>query len=424
MKNGHKIISVIGLGYVGLPVAMAFNEAGFEVYGYDVNKKRINELTNNHDKTGEVKKERLHNCSIKFSLHPDILKRANFHIVTVPTPIDEFNKPDLMPLIKASKMLAKIIKKQDIIVFESTVFPGATEEVIVPEIEKSSKLSLNSDFSVGYSPERINPADKKYKFENIKKVVSASNKSALKIIQETYAKVVKAEIYLAPSIKVAEAAKVIENTQRDLNIAFMNELVKIFQALDINTNDVLDAASTKWNFLPFRPGLVGGHCIGVDPYYLIHKAQQVGVIPDLLISARRINDTMSSHFAKNILNVLNNKNFSISSSKILILGVAFKENCPDIRNSKVIDLINELKSFRINVDIFDPVVDIEDTKSQLKIDLVKKPKNDFYDIVVIAVPHNQFKKMGSVNIRKFCNDRGSIMDLKNTLPKSQVDHTV
>ena len=414
-------ISVIGLGYVGLPVSIAFDEAGYNVVGFDINKERIEQLKNNFDRTNEVNKTRLAKCKIYFTSEESKLTNSNFHIVTVPTPINEFKKPDFRYIISASELLAGLIKKNDIVVFESTVYPGATEEIAIPILEKISGMKLDRDFSVGYSPERINPADPNHRFENIKKVVSASNLDALKIIENVYGSVVKAGIYVASSIKVAEAAKVIENTQRDLNIALMNELVKIFDAIDISTNEVLEAASTKWNFLNFHPGLVGGHCIGVDPYYLIHKSQQLGVIPDLLISARKINDSMSNYFSMKIFNVLNEKKIEINKSKILVLGITFKENCPDTRNSKVIDLVKELKSFRSSVDIYDPMVDVDDIKKEYGIDIINSPPKSYYDIIVITVGHQIFTNMGAKKIKKWCKKNGIIMDLKNTIPKDEVD---
>ena len=347
-------ISVIGLGYVGLPVSIAFDEAGYNVIGFDLNKERIDQLINNIDKTNEINEKRLLKSKVRFTFDENELGKATFHIVTVPTPIDEYNKPDFKYIITASELLGKIIKKNHIVVYESTVYPGATEEIAIPILESISGMKINKDFSVGYSPERINPADPKHTFENIKKIVSASNSIALGKIEQVYSDVVKAGIYTTSTIKVAEAAKVIENTQRDLNIAFMNELVKIFNAMELNTYEVLEAASTKWNFLNFRPGLVGGHCIGVDPYYLIHKSQQVGIIPDLLLSSRKINDRMSDYIANKILNILNDNKIDMVNAKILILGITFKEDCPDTRNSKVVDLINEIKSFRSKVDVYDP----------------------------------------------------------------------
>ena len=417
-------ISVIGLGYVGLPVAVAFSKKKFKVIGFDINLHRIKKLQEYHDDTGEVSKRDLKNSKIYFTSDDKNLSKANFHIITVPTPIDEYKNPDLSLIIKACEMLGRIIKKNDTVIIESTVYPGVTEDIVVPIISKISELKLNKDFSIGYSPERINPADKKNKFETIKKVISATNEKALTQMDEVYSSVVKAGIYRAPSIKVAEAAKVIENTQRDLNIAFMNELVKIFNALEINTTDVLNAASTKWNFLPFQPGFVGGHCIGVDPYYLIHKSQQAGVIPDLLMSVRKINDGMSKYFAQRVLDILNKKNLNFNKSNILLLGLSFKENCPDIRNSKIFDLFKELISFNINVDVYDPVVNPNEVESNHGLNLTLKPNNSKYDLIVITVPHQVFKDMGIKNIKMWCNEQGSIMDLKNTFPQNTVDYSI
>ena len=424
MNQRDTIVSVIGLGYVGLPVAVAFSKANYEVIGFDVDKKRIDELSSNFDKTGEISNNDLEDCKIILSSNPNSIKTANFHIVTVPTPIDDFKKPDLSYIKNACVMLGKVITEHDVVIIESTVFPGVTEDIVVPILEKYSGLKLNDDFGVGYSPERINPADVNHRFENIKKVVSASNTDSLKLIEKIYGSVVKAGIHSATSIKVAEAAKVIENTQRDLNIALMNELVKIFNALEIDTNDVLETASTKWNFLPFRPGFVGGHCIGVDPYYLIYKSQQVGVIPDLLISARKINDGMSSYFGQKIIKVLNKNNYDLNKSKVLILGLSFKENCPDIRNSKIIDLILELKTFNLNIEIFDPIVDFSEVKKTLNLEILSNPAKNQYDLIVITVPHLAFKNLGIKKIRSWCKDNGLILDLKNTFPKDKVDYTV
>ena len=424
MNQRDTIVSVIGLGYVGLPVAVAFSKGNYKVIGFDVDKNRIDELSSNFDKTGEISNNDLEDCKIFFSSNPNSIKTANFHIVTVPTPIDDFKKPDLSYIKNACVMLGKVIKEHDVVIIESTVFPGVTEDIVVPILEKYSGLKLNDDFGVGYSPERINPADENHRFENIKKVVSASNTDSLNLIERVYGSVVKAGIHSATSIKVAEAAKVIENIQRDLNIALMNELVKIFNALEIDTNDVLEAASTKWNFLPFRPGFVGGHCIGVDPYYLIYKSQQVGVMPDLLISARKINDGMSSYFGQKIIKVLNKNNYDLNKSKVLILGLSFKENCPDIRNSKIIDLILELKTFNLEVDIFDPIVDFSEVKKTLNLEILSNPAKNQYDLIVITVPHLTFKNLGIKKIRSWCKDNGLIIDLKNTFPKDKVDYTV
>ena len=417
-------ISVIGLGYVGLPVSIAFDEAGYNVIGFDLNKERIDQLDNNIDKTNEINEKRLLKSKVRFTVDENELGNATFHIVTVPTPIDEYNKPDFKYIIIASELMGKIIKKDHIVVYESTVYPGATEEIAIPILESISGMKINKDFSVGYSPERINPADPKHTFENIKKIVSASNSIALEKIEQVYADVVKAGIFSTSTIKVAEAAKVIENTQRDLNIAFMNELVKIFNAMELNTYEVLEAASTKWNFLNFRPGLVGGHCIGVDPYYLIHKSQQVGIIPDLLLSSRKINDSMSDYFANNIFNILNDNKIDIVSAKILILGITFKEDCPDTRNSKVIDLINEIKSFRSKVDVYDPIANKNEIRKEFDIDLIDKPKVNTYELVVIAVGHQLFKNLGGKKIRTFCKKNGIIFDLKNTIPKNEIDYSL
>lgn len=424
MHKKDIVISVIGLGYVGLPVAVAFSKSNYKVIGFDLNKDRISELLLGIDRTNEVTKNELKNSKVIYSSDKENLKTANFHIITVPTPIDEYKNPNLDHIKNASETLGKMLKKNDIVIIESTVFPGVTEDIVTPILEKNSNLKLNKDFSVGYSPERINPADKKHRFENIKKVISASNSDALKAMKQVYCSAVKAGTHSAPSIKVAEAAKVIENTQRDLNIAFMNELVKIFNSLDIDTNEVLDAAGTKWNFLPFRPGFVGGHCIGVDPYYLIHKSQQVGVIPDLLLSARKINDGMSSYFVQRILKVLNQNNFDVSKSRVLILGLSFKENCPDIRNSKIMDLILELKTFNLDIEIFDPIVDFSEVKKTFNLDMLSNPIKGKYDLVVITVPHLVFKNLGIKKIRTWCKENGLILDLKNTFPKDKVDYTV
>ena len=403
---------------------IAFDEAGYNVIGFDLNRERIDQLVNNIDKTNEINEKRLLKSKVKFTVDENKLGNATFHIVTVPTPIDEYNKPDFKYIITASELLGKIIKKDHIVVYESTVYPGATEEIAIPILESISGMKINKDFSVGYSPERINPADPKHTFENIKKIVSASNSIALQKIEQVYSDVVKAGIYTTSTIKVAEAAKVIENTQRDLNIAFMNELVKIFNAMELNTYEVLEAASTKWNFLNFRPGLVGGHCIGVDPYYLIHKSQQVGIIPDLLLSSRKINDSMSDYFANNILNILNYNKIDMVSAKILILGITFKEDCPDTRNSKVVDLINEIKSFRSKVDVYDPIANKHEIRKEFDIDLIDKPKVNTYELVVIAVGHQFFKNLGGKKIRDFCKKNGIIFDLKNTIPKNETDYSL
>ncbi len=423
LVNKEAKLAVIGLGYVGLPIALEFAKK-IKVVGFDINPERIKLMKKNIDPSNELETSAFEGCDIVFTHELEDLKDAQFFIVAVPTPIDEYKNPDLSLVENACKIVGKILKKHDIVIIESTVYPGVTEEIAVPIIEETSGLKLNLDFSIGYSPERINPADKINTFENIKKVISASNNKALLKMNQIYGSVVKAGIYNAPSIKVAEAAKVIENTQRDLNIAFMNELVKIFDALNISTHEVLNAASTKWNFLPFQPGFVGGHCIGVDPYYLIHKSQQAGVIPDLLLSVRKINDEMSKYFSQKILNILVEKNLNFNKSNVLLLGLSFKENCPDIRNSKILDLINELKHFKINLDIFDPIVNSKEAKQKLGFNIKLKPDKGKYDLVIITVPHQAFKDLGVKKIRKWCKKNGSLMDLKNTFPQNTIDYSI
>ncbi len=413
-------ISVIGLGYVGLPVSIAFDDAGYKVVGFDLNKERIEQLKNNFDKTNEIKKNRLVECNINFTSDESKLRTSNFHIVTVPTPINEFKKPDFKYIISASETLAKLLKKNDIVVYESTVYPGATEEIAVPILEKISGMKINNDFSVGYSPERINPADPNHRFENIKKVVSASNLNALKIIEKVYGSVVKAGIYVASSIKVAEAAKVIENTQRDLNIALMNELVKIFDAMDISTNEVLEAAGTKWNFLKFKPGFVGGHCIGVDPYYLSYKAEEIGFHPKLILAGRETNESMVKYFINNLIKIIVMKNINIKDAKILLLGLTFKKNCPDHRNSKMLEIFKEIESFGIKIEIYDPIF-FKGNHDFKGVKITKKPKSAYYDVVIIGVDHDHFKELGPKIIKSYCNKNGLLIDLQNTFEKEVSD---
>ena len=417
-------ISVIGLGYVGLPLAVAFAEK-YNVIGYDINKFRINQLLNSEDSTLEISKEKLnlvlHGEKHKFiptNIKNDIAD-CNFFIITVPTPTDKFNRPVLTPLIKASETVGSVLKYGDTVVYESTVYPGVTEDECVPILEKISGLKLNKDFYVGYSPERINPGDKDHTVTQILKITSGSNELAAKQIDDIYKSVIVAGTYMAKSIKVAEAAKVIENAQRDINIAFVNELSKIFNLLNIDTNEVLEAAATKWNFLKFKPGLVGGHCIGVDPYYLAQKAQEVGYHPEIILAGRRTNDGMGKYVATEVIKSMMRKNISIINSKTLILGFTFKENCPDFRNTKVIDIYNELLTFEMNVDIFDPWVNIYDVQREFKINLF----NDFnlinldsYQSIILAVAHNDFKML---KISK--SDKQVIYDVKGVLEKQNVD---
>ena len=416
MNLSDKKIAVIGLGYVGLPLAVEFGKK-FETIGFDINKERLKELEEGYDRTLEVDEEKLKSAKkLKYTADLDGIKEANIYIVTVPTPIDSFKRPDLTPLVKASETVGKVLDKGDIVIYESTVYPGATEEDCVPVLEKFSGLKFNEDFFCGYSPERINPGDKEHTVTKIKKVTSGSTPQIGKIVDELYKSIIEAGTHLAPTIKVAEAAKVIENSQRDINIAFVNELAMIFNKMGIDTNAVLEAAGTKWNFLPFRPGLVGGHCIGVDPYYLTHKAQQMGYNPEIILAGRRLNDNMGIFVANQVIKLMIKKGKTIEGSKILVMGITFKENCPDIRNSRVIDVINELKDFGCNVDVYDPWADKEEVKEEYNIDLLTKDdKLDLkkYDAIVLAVAHDEFKKM---DIKS--SDHQVVYDLKSILKES------
>jgi UDP-N-acetyl-D-glucosamine/UDP-N-acetyl-D-galactosamine dehydrogenase len=390
-------IAVIGLGYVGLPLAHAFSKE-YSVIGFDISEWRVDELNGGHDRTMELSdaqvKEALDN-GMKFSLNAEDIKDCNIYVVTVPTPIDKNKRPDLTPLIKASETIGKILKKDDIVIYESTVYPGATEEDCVPVLEKVSGLKFNKDFFCGYSPERINPGDKTHTVTNILKVTSGSTPEIAQKVDNLYKSIITAGTHLAPSIKVAEAAKVIENSQRDINVAFVNELAIIFNKLGIDTNAVLDAASTKWNFLPFRPGLVGGHCIGVDPYYLTHKAQEVGYNPEIILAGRRLNDNMGIYVANQVIKLMIKKGHKIEGSKILVLGITFKENCTDIRNTRVVDVINELKEFGCNVDIHDPWVNDRELQEEYNLSSLnfKDINLDSYEAIVLAVAHKEFKEL-------------------------------
>ncbi len=412
----EKKLCIIGLGYVGLPLAVEFGKK-FDTIGFDINKERIEELKKGYDRTLEVDSENLKSAKkLKFTTNLEDIKDANIYIVTVPTPIDSFKRPDLTPLLKASETVGKVLKKGDIVIYESTVYPGATEEDCVPILEKFSNLKFNKDFFCGYSPERINPGDKEHTVTKIKKVTSGSTPEIAKEVDELYKSIIEAGTHLAPSIKVAEAAKVIENAQRDINIAFVNELAMIFNKMGIDTNAVLEAAGTKWNFLKFKPGLVGGHCIGVDPYYLTHKAQQLGYNPEIILAGRRLNDNMGIFVANQVVKLMIKKGKKIEGSKILVLGITFKENCPDIRNSRVIDVINELKDFGCNVDVYDPWADKDEVKEEYGIDLLTKEDNvdiGKYDAIVVAVAHDEFKNM---NLKK--NDNQVIYDIKGILKES------
>ncbi len=388
-------ICIIGLGYVGLPLAHAFSFK-YEVVGFDISKWRIDELSSGYDRTLELSKDQVSEAiknGMKFSLDINDIKDCNIYIVTVPTPIDKNKRPDLTPLIKASETIGKVLKKDDIVIYESTVYPGATEEDCVPVLEKFSGLTFNKDFFCGYSPERINPGDKEHTVTKILKVTSGSTPAIGQKVNELYASIITAGTHLAPTIKVAEAAKVIENSQRDINIAFVNELAIIFNKLGINTNDVLAAAGTKWNFLPFRPGLVGGHCIGVDPYYLTHKAQSIGYNPEIILAGRRLNDNMGIYVANQVIKLMIKKGHKIEGSKVLVLGITFKENCPDIRNSRVIDVIEELQEFGCNIDVYDPWADKDEVKHEYNLELTQELDAKKYEAIVLAVAHNEFKKL-------------------------------
>jgi len=423
-KIGDKtvVLGVIGLGYVGLPLAVEFGKK-YKVIGFDINEKRVDELRSGKDRTLEVNTEELSEAKkLSFTTKLDELKKANVFIVTVPTPVDDFKVPDLTSVLKASETVGKVIKKGDVVVYESTVYPGCTEEDCVPVIEKFSGLKYNKDFYCGYSPERINPGDKEHRVSTIKKIVSGSTPETAQALNELYQSIIVAGTHLAPSIKVAEAAKVIENAQRDINIAFVNELSKLFDLMDIDTLDVLEAAGTKWNFLPFRPGLVGGHCIGVDPYYLTHKAVKLGYNPEIILAGRRINDQMGAFVANQLVKLMIKKEHKINNSHVLVLGITFKENCPDIRNSKVIDIINELKSFGCLVDVFDPWADKEDVKHEYGIDLlcnIDEIKDKSYKGVVLAVAHNQFKELDFPSLR---TNGAVIYDVKGILKRELIDN--
>ncbi|PIE43714.1 MAG: Vi polysaccharide biosynthesis UDP-N-acetylglucosamine C-6 dehydrogenase TviB [Gammaproteobacteria bacterium] len=419
LKNSK--ICIVGLGYVGLPLAVEFGKK-FDTIGLDVDSKRIAELREGKDHTLEVEDELLAEAT-RLSYTDDITTTSdcNIYIVTVPTPIDEFKTPDLRPLISASRALGKVVKKDDIVIYESTVYPGATEEVCISEIEKVSGLKYNQDFFAGYSPERINPGDKEHRVTNILKVTSGSNEAVANLVDALYQSVITAGTHKASSIKVAEAAKVIENTQRDVNIALVNELSLIFDKLEIDTLEVLEAAGTKWNFLPFRPGLVGGHCIGVDPYYLTYKAQSIGYHPEVILSGRRINDSMGPYVTESTIKLMLKKRIQVVDSNVLVMGLTFKENCPDIRNTRVVDIIDEFQNYNANVDIYDPWADADEVKEEYGLELIKKLDTNSYDAIILAVSHNQFREMGSEAIKALGKQNCVIYDVKHILEKSEVD---
>ncbi|HBV04397.1 MAG TPA: nucleotide sugar dehydrogenase [Staphylococcus sp.] len=416
----NRKIAVVGLGYVGLPVAVAFGKQQ-KVVGFDINKTRINELKNGYDRTNEVNDEDLKKSNIKFTNEPEELSKADFIIVAVPTPINKNNQPDLTPLIKASETVGKALTEDTIVVYESTVYPGATEEDCVPVLEKFSGLTNGSDFFVGYSPERINPGDKVHTFETITKVVSGQTPEVLEVVAEVYSMVVKAGVHKASSIKVAEAAKVIENTQRDVNIALMNEIAIIFDKVGIDTSEVLDASGTKWNFLNFKPGLVGGHCIGVDPYYLTHKAQELGHHPEVILAGRRINDNMSKYVASNIIKELLKKGIEVQGMTINLLGLTFKENCPDLRNTKVIDIVRELEDYGMNVIVNDVEADKETAKKLYGIELKDKNEMTKTDSLIFAVPHNDYIEDKNSYL-ELLNDNGLVIDIKGLIKNNDLKY--
>lgn len=414
-------IAIIGLGYVGLPLAVEFGKKT-SVVGFDIHQKRIDELKSGQDHTLEVSSEELSQAThLSYSASLEDLKSCNFFIVTVPTPIDDYKQPDLTPLVKASTSIGKVLKKGDIVVYESTVYPGATEEVCIPVLEQVSGLSFNQDFFAGYSPERINPGDKLHRVTNILKVTSGSTPETADFVDQVYNLVIEAGTHKAPSIKVAEAAKVIENTQRDVNIALINELALIFNKMGIDTEDVLKAAGTKWNFLPFRPGLVGGHCIGVDPYYLTHKAQAIGYHPEIILAGRRLNDNMGAYVVTQLVKGMIKKKIQVEGANVLVLGLSFKENCPDIRNTKIIDIVAELKEYQMQVDVYDPWVDTAEAQHEYGITPVQTVESNNYDAIVLAVAHNQFKEMGTESIRNLGKKSHVLYDLKYVLPAADVD---
>lgn len=414
-------IAVVGQGYVGLPLAVEFGRI-YRTYGFDIDYNRISELKSGYDSTLEIDRNQIKNSAdLKFTSDLNDLRHCNVYIVTVPTPIDKTNSPDLLPLKSASTMLGKLIKVGDVVIFESTVYPGATEDDCIPLIEASSGLKYNVDFFAGYSPERINPGDKERKLTNIKKVTSGSTQETAEFVDKLYASIIKAGTHLAPSIRVAEAAKVIENTQRDLNIALINELSMIFSKLDIDTLDVLEAAGTKWNFLPFRPGLVGGHCIGVDPYYLTHKSRASGVIPDVILAGRKINDGMGKYVANNLIRALRSRKIEIQGAKALIAGFTFKENCPDTRNTKVLDIFSSLVSEGMDVDVYDPWCNKKQVQRDYGVQLCDKPKTAHYDAIIIAVAHTEFQNIGIKKVRSFGRLGSIIYDLKYLFNKNDVD---
>jgi UDP-N-acetyl-D-galactosamine dehydrogenase len=414
-------LSIVGLGYVGLPLAVEFGRKR-SVIGFDINQRRIDELKTGNDVTLETTQEELAAAKhLTYTTNVDDLRACNCHIVTVPTPIDEYKRPDLTPLIKASETVGKVLKKGDIVIYESTVYPGCTEEDCVPVLEKYSGLKFNQDFFCGYSPERINPGDKEHRVTSIKKVTAGSTSEIADLIDVLYNQIITVGTHKADSIKVAEAAKVIENTQRDVNIALINELALIFNRMGIDTEAVLKAAGSKWNFLPFRPGLVGGHCIGVDPYYLTHKAQAIGYHPEIILAGRRLNDRMGAYVVAQLVKAMTKKRIQVEGAKVLVMGLTFKENCPDLRNTRVVDIVTELKDYNCDVDVYDPWVSVEEAQKEYGITPIAKPNTCGYDGIILAVAHRQFKDMGAAAIRALGRPTAVLYDLKYVLSASESD---
>ena len=414
-------IAVIGLGYVGLPLAVELGRR-YPVLGFDISQQRVNELSAGHDRTLEVSTDELHaSAHLRFTADPDGLKGCDTYIVTVPTPVDAHHQPDFGPLVKASQAIGGALGQGDLVIYESTVYPGATEEICVPVLEKVSGLVFNRDFTVGYSPERINPGDKQHRLPSIRKVTSGSTPEAADRVDALYASIITAGTHKASSIRVAEAAKVIENTQRDVNIALMNELALIFNRLGIDTLDVLEAAGTKWNFLPFRPGLVGGHCIGVDPYYLTHKAQAIGYHPEVILAGRRINDNMGAYVAEQVVKMMLKRRMQVVDARVLVLGFTFKENCPDVRNTRVVDIVQELGKYHASVDIHDPWANAGEVDHEYGLTLEATPAAGIYDAIILAVAHETFRRLGAEGLRRFGKPGAVLYDVKSVLPRDAVD---
>ncbi|MGG6897403.1 nucleotide sugar dehydrogenase [Rhizobium sp. BR 315] len=422
MNLNKKTVAVIGLGYVGLPLAAALGKVRNTI-GFDINSARIEELKSGYDHTLEVSEDELKNIPyIQFTSDRDLLKRAQIYVVTVPTPVDEANRPDMTPLVKASETVGRVLKKNDLVIYESTVYPGATEEVCVPVLERVSGLRFNQDFFCGYSPERINPGDKVHRLQTIVKVTSGSTPEIAEEVDQLYREVIPAGTHKASSIRVAEAAKVIENTQRDVNIALMNELSLIFHRLGIDTMEVLEASGTKWNFLPFRPGLVGGHCIGVDPYYLTHKAQEIGYHPEVILAGRRINDSIGSFIADKAVKLMLQRKLPVINAKVLVMGLTFKEDCPDVRNTKVVDIVRALQDYNITVEVYDPWINLDEAKYEYGLTCMNEPPLACdYSAVIVAVGHRQFKEMGADRIRGLAAPGAALLDVKSIFPREVAD---